>query len=1081
MEIALLGPLQIRSATGDLIEVGGRRVRLLVALLAWEAGQPVSHTTLVDRIWPDQPPDRTANALQALVSRARRQLPADAVVSRNGGYQLAVEPTAVDLHQFHRLVEQGRAALPHHPDHAAATLDAALTLWRGPEVLPGLAQTGPLARLVTQLTEVRHAIVEEWADAQLRVGPADPVVPRLAALLAAEPGRERAVGLQMRALSHAGRTGDALELFQRTRTVLAEQLGVDPSPPLTELHRRLLRGAPEPQPATTTTGAQLDGALRADLTSFVGRDQDLTRLAQLLQTRRLCTLTGPGGAGKTRLARAAARDTAHQFPDGVTLVELAPYADPADLPAVVFAALRVRDEGPTALRRTARADSTEPDSTQRLVQALASRRCLLLLDNCEHLVDAVAKLAQHLLSRCPELRILATSREALQVTGEATWPVDPLALPAEQTPAGQALTYPALRLFADRAAAAHPGLRVDETNARTAVRICRALDGMPLAIELAAARLRTMSLSQLASRLDDRFRVLTGGDRTALPRHRTLRAMVDWSWELLDSDEQKLLRRLAGFSGTISQAAAEAVGAGSGLPTAAILDLLTALADKSLLVPTHSDDDQLRFRMLETIRAYGQEKLTEAGEEELVRRAHTDHFLTMAETAEPLLRTGAQVEWLRRLHADADNLHTALRRAITDGDTYTAVRLVAALGWFWALSGRRVEGVALARQALALPGETPDQVRAQAYTVAACTGVEHVYEDTVEEWFRRAAELAARTDNDHPMVRMVGPLYELFTAPSWQPRSWRDRPPLPEQRITHLFDDPDPWVRGTSRIMHLMAALHTGGDPADFAEHTAAAIDAFRLVGDGWGEATARSGSAEIAAIRGDLDTAINENRRALAIIDTLGVHEDRIHFQTRLAELRWLQGDRAAAHATLAESRQQVDYHRLRAARVVVGRAIADLARLDHDLPAATAALAWATGPDDDSYLGTEPAITLSVAHAHLAVAEHDPDTARAYLATAAALLSQGSCAGTVAARVALGHADLALTEGDHTRAAELLGVSEAIRGYRDQSQADAARIEAAAGAGLGEQLLAQARARGNANPDWLGGLTPSEITLAV
>ena len=354
----------------------------------------------------------------------------------------------------------------------------------------------------------------------------------------------------MRALVAAGRDTEALLVYERTRETLADALGVDPSPELSALHVALLRGELGQREENRKTN------LRAELTSFVGRDADVAVVRELVAEHRLTTLVGPGGSGKTRLATETARTLLGDLPDGVWLVELAAIGADGDVAQATLTALGLRD----ALLGAA--PSAEP--ADGLIAAIREREALLILDNCEHVIESAAKLADRLLGECRRLRILATSREPLGITGEALWLVEPLALPADTSP-GEIETSPAVRLLRDRAGAVRKDLGVDDHTLSTMVRICRALDGMPLAIELAAARLRTMSMDQLANRLDDRFRLLTSGSRTALPRHQTLRAVVDWSWELLTDAERMVLRRLSVFSGGASLEAAEQVCVGDGV------------------------------------------------------------------------------------------------------------------------------------------------------------------------------------------------------------------------------------------------------------------------------------------------------------------------------------------------------------------------------------------------------------------------------------------------------------------------------------------------------------------------------------
>ncbi|MCW3815417.1 winged helix-turn-helix domain-containing protein [Micromonospora sp. DR5-3] len=619
MRISLLGPLELRADSGAPLPLGGARLRRLLILLALEPGRTVTVGRLAEAVWPHAPP--TANALQALVSRLRRSAPGLPVEARPGGYRLALTRDEVDLHRFEDAVRAGCAILAEDPADGCRRLTEALALWRGP-ALADVADADFARAPVARLTELRLAATEDLLEAWLAGEPPDALLPQLREMAAAHPLRERPTALLIRALHRAGRSAEALAEYERLRTTLADTLGTDPGPELAALHLEILRGGREPAhpatgappvaaavrvaptrrparphgglPADPTEALEANGAAAASrvvstgpaasdhraatsgsgrlpapargnlpntLTSFVGREEAVERVAALLDRHRLATLTGPGGAGKTRLAVESGRAVADRFPDGVWLVELAPVTDPAEVPQALLAALGLREQA--LLARVGRGAPEPVEPVDRLIDALASRSALLLLDNCEHLLDAAAGLAERLLTAGPWLRVLATSREPLGVTGEALRPVESLALPPADADPTTALTYPAVRLFADRAGAVRPGFAVDDTTVGPVVRICRALDGMPLAIELAAARLRAMTAAQVDTRLDDRFRLLTWGSRTALPRHQTLRAVVDWSWDLLDDGERTLWRRLAVFAGGATADAVERVCADS--------------------------------------------------------------------------------------------------------------------------------------------------------------------------------------------------------------------------------------------------------------------------------------------------------------------------------------------------------------------------------------------------------------------------------------------------------------------------------------------------------------------------------------
>ena len=524
----MLGSFEVRTDDGEYADVPGARLRALLIALALEPGRVVPKTTLIDWIWGEQPPADASNALQRLASRLRKVLPAGVVEGQTGGYRLTVKPDAVDALRFERLVAQARQ---EEGSGRLRLLREAHALWRGAAMQDvGLEDSEAFDAAVTRLEGLRLAAMEDRFEAEASLGHGAEVVAELTDAVAAHPLREPLVASLMRALVAAGRDSEALLAYERLREALADALGVDPSTELSALHVALLRGELGQREEKRKTN------LRAELTSFVGREADVAAVRALISEHRLTTLIGSGGSGKTRLATETARTMLGELRDGIWLVEFAPIGTDGDVAQTALAGLGLRD----ALLGA----SPSADPVDGLIAAIRDREMLLILDNCEHVIESVAALAERVLGECRRLRILATSREPLGITGEALWQVEPLAMPI-----GAEAASPALQLLRDRAGAVRKNLGSDEHTKALMVRICRSLDGMPLAIELAAARLRTMTIEQLASRLDDRFRLLTSGSRTALPRHKTLRAVVDWSWELLTDAERTVLRRLSVFSG----------------------------------------------------------------------------------------------------------------------------------------------------------------------------------------------------------------------------------------------------------------------------------------------------------------------------------------------------------------------------------------------------------------------------------------------------------------------------------------------------------------------------------------------------
>jgi predicted ATPase/DNA-binding SARP family transcriptional activator len=1028
----MLGPLEVRRDDGAVAaEVTGARLRALLILLALRPGQLATTSQLIDGLWGEKLPAEPVNALQALVSRLRRILPDAEIVAHQAGYQLKLDPEALDITRFERLAAAGRQRLQDDPAAAARTLREGLALWRGE-----LDWTDVAPAVAARLAELRLTATQDRIAADLRLGDGQEVVAELEQLLAEHPLREPLAGLLMRALLASGRRGAALEVYERTRERLAEALGADPSPDLAALHLEILRADELDEPVTN---------LPAALTSFVGRDSDLAQVAGLLAAHRLVTLTGPGGAGKTRLAVEAARAELPGAPDGVWLVEFAPVTDPAEVAPAVLTALGLHEQ---ALLFPASGGSRGSNPAARLIGALTAKRVLLLLDNCEHLITAAATLADRVLAACPGVRVLATSREPLNITGESLHPVGPLAI------------EPATALLTERARSVSPGFE----GGPAVERICRSLDGMPLAIELAAARMRTMGPEQVAARLDDRFRLLTGGSRTALPRHQTLRAVVDWSWDLLDPAEQAVWRRFSSFTGGATLEAATAVCAGNGVDSGDMLDLLTALADKSVLTVL-----QDRYRMLEIIRAYGQERLAEAGERDQLRAAHGRYFLRLADEARDYLFGAEQLVWLRRLSPDQENLHAAIRAAVAGGDAQTAVGLTGSLGWYWYLRSMKAEGAELTGEALdlaeratggaggAADSAVPVKRLAIAYTMGGLLGFDTPHFGRAPGWLRSATELAATIPDARDPVLQLAPAMSLVLG-SWT-RGWDA---VPAGAFDAATAEPDPWVNAVARVMRGMQAVNLGRQLGRAEEDFRAAYASFAGLGDRWGMATTLGVLADRDEKRADYTAAIARMTQAIGLAAELGLVEDEGEYRTHLVRLLWLDGRRERSAVELDRALRHADRTGWPETQAFAAFTAGELARLDGQPQAARAYLARAADYAVSPGIGAQLRAVIDTGRGYLAGAEGDLDAARAWHQQAwAAVRPTGD--GPRKGDVLTGLADLALLEEDPGRAAELLGRAFTVRGTTDRSDVNGQRVADRVRAVLGDHGFDCAFRRGS------------------
>lgn len=716
-EYRLLGPLEVLF-DGRPVAMRAAKQRALLASLLVDANKIVPTDTLIARLW-DEPPHGARNALQNYVLRLRRTLggPAEGPIRTCAdGYLIDVPDDALDLHRFDALVTRARAAAAAQAaERASALLGEALALWRG-EPLSDVPSERLQLEVVPALNERRLGALELRTDADFQLGRHTDVLPRLRELTAAHPLQERFWAQRMLALYRSGRQGEALECYRTVSALLLEELGVDPGPELWQLHQQMLTADRSLTAPASPEGPRSEGNLPAETTTFIGRESMLRRTRKLLENARLVTLTGPGGVGKTRLALRAAAEASWAFPHGAWLADLAPLTEPQLLDRAVAEALGIPDL------------SSRP-GTEVLVEHLRERQLLLVLDNCEHVAEAAGRLVGTLLRAAPGLRVLATSRQGLRVPGEYLLPVPPLAVPRDRGAPPTLTRCEAVRLLADRAEACAPHFRITARNEEAVGRLCRRLDGIPLAIELAAVRLGTLSAEEILERLDDRFRLLSDSGARTGPRHqRTLRGVVDWSHDLCDEREKSLWAGVSVFSGGFDLAAAEAVCPGEDMTREDIVDVLAALAHKSVLT-VDTTGPRARYRMLETLRQYGQCRLQELGRDIPLRRRHCAYYADMAARAAERWCGPDEVAWLSRLRLESPNLRAALDFCVTgEGDATVGLGIAANLTRtrYWFFTSSLGEGRHWLTRTLDLAPEAPAPLRvgclALTAWIALCQG-----------------------------------------------------------------------------------------------------------------------------------------------------------------------------------------------------------------------------------------------------------------------------------------------------------------------------------------------------------------------
>ncbi|MCM6774907.1 winged helix-turn-helix domain-containing protein [Nocardia sp. CDC159] len=879
--VGLLGEIAVRRG-GGLVPLPGTRARSLVAALAAHPGRSRSAQSLIEDVWGEQPPRAPMNALHTQVSRLRSVLPDGILEIGPAGYRLALGEDDVDLTRARRLERRARE-LHAAGDHSEclALVATVRALWRGEPAadLP----PGPIADELTALAATRwHALDELELAAREAAGELSGAVAVARRIAAAAPLDEPAHATLMRLLAADGRGNEALEIFAGLRGRLAAELGTDPGPTLVALNTAILRGdsiapvrapapgqrvataqhaaaPPIPEPAASAIG------LRAAPNPLLGRDADLAALEELVRTSRVTTVLGPGGTGKTRVANELGARVSRELP--VVLVELASVrADrdsaPAEIEGAISATLGMSEisRDPTALR-----GGQKIDARRRLRDALSARPMLLILDNCEHLIDGAAAVVADLVGACDRLSVLTTSRAPLAITAEAVYPLPPLAIDAHGSPATE--------LFAARARAVRPSVRLQPD---TVARLCRTLDGLPLAIELAAARARTMSVEDIESRLEHRFALLRSGDRTSPERHRTMHAVIEWSWNLLDEPQQIALRRLCRFPAGFTLAAAEVVA--GGVDVVDVAGAVEGLVSQSLLSVIEDEDGGTRYRMLETVREFGEEQLVAAGESGAVMHRMTDWARRFVIEVGELHHAGEQVRAVLALGEEQDNLTAVLRYALEHRDAATVYIVFPVLGMLWIVRGAHMDLMSWGCRVLRIPPPptAPDrftadlQVFAHMLIAAQTTVADFDLREIAVLRFRARRVLRSGVPLS-PMARFIGEV--LCVRPS----------PIALWRTLTAG------ARSRDREVRWSALLSRANMAENSSDITGSMRDSLRALdecdpADVWGRAMLTQHLGQLAAQTARYRESVGYYRQAVAGLQLLRAYDESVELRSFLA-----------------------------------------------------------------------------------------------------------------------------------------------------------------------------------------------------
>ena len=899
MRVCVLGPVEV-AAHGRRVALGSERQRTILAILAAAGGGVVGTDRLIEGLWGGGPPTKAHKTLQTYVSRLRASLAAlestggAAIATVPDGYHLDIGACGVDASRFEELVTRARNRV-EHPEAALELLDEAQQLWRGP-AFGELADHELVRDEARRLEQMREAAAADRIDTKLVLGDHREVIGELEAVVRAAPLDERAHGQLMLALYRSGHQAEALATFRRLQERLGDELGIDASVELQRLHERMLRqdpGLAPPAGSTTPEPRDSAGHLRLDVGSapgvgrpdLIGRQEDVAAVAALVTDASVVTLTGPGGVGKTRLAEEVTAVSAPAYPDGATVCPLAGVRDPDSLAVALIDAVGAQHQGGRPAEET-------------LLAALGARRLLLLLDNCEHLLTAASLLVDAIREQCPNVSVLATSREPLRLPGEQVWQVAPLPVPQSGAGVAEVRAAPAGALFVARAQEGEPGFVLHEDNAAAVRELCRRLDGIPLALELAAARVRAMTPDDLLDRIDQRFNLLTGGPRREHGRHRTLQAVVAWSYDLLDAEEARLFDRLSVFAGSFTLVAAEQVCAGPPVAEESVAGVLAELVDKSMVVVDRSDG-RVRYRLLDSLRDYGAARLAQTGDAERYRRAHAAYLVAFVEEQGPRTRSADEARTLAEIDALVDDLRMAHAWLVATGDVDGALRLPVALRDYIGHQ-QRDEMMTWTERALRLPGARAHP----AYPAALATAARGATRRGELDRARRYAE-AALAEAEPDSLTPIWALHVLATTALYEGRLEEALPPL--DRAARLADELDEdYYRATTSLLRVLVHLYRG-DVTNAASHAVDLSDAAERSGNQVMRAWALYGRGE-TLLESDPTSAAPLLEQA---IEAAAAINGRVPEGAAMVSLASLYGRRGETDRALALFRRAVDHWR--------------------------------------------------------------------------------------------------------------------------------------------------------------------------